>query len=624
MSKARGRASIGDVMMIGVIGNMLVSIVVWISIYAVFVYVKSGQVLGWSDGMVASGKFLLSWFDLSLPQRFFPGWQGKWTWISIVDQLKNYPVAIMAIKVSTIVAASSGLAAQVVMVILMIAPARNEKRAGGALLITSPERFRRALQEKGNGINIHPKIKIARDRERRHLFLIGATGSGKTQIADQCLASVLNQGASVLAYDFKSDQTAKWLEQGAALLAPWDARGWAIELGADIYNDEHARLLAESIIPEARSDAMWAAAARIVATAAFRSCIHKRPGRWTFSDAMIELQLCDEELRAVVRRFAPEGARLVEDMASRTTQSIMVTLAAHLAPLQALADAWRDIPPERMLSLKSWLKCGSPRVVILQGNAEMKPLADVLHAAVFRTLLAAVGSPDLPESHSRQRWIFADEFIQLGKIPQLIPLLQTARSKGVSFVLATQDIPALRGVYGVNEADAIISAAGTVMVTGTNCATTAEWVSRRIGNEVIQREEVSKNFGRDGVSESVRWVEHTRPVLRPEEVMHRLGQVRVGPKWVTRALVLTGTGIVGLLDWPRCVMPRLAEPHVPADWLSAAHQAVERREPFPARGESDESISERTVDDEPNGEVVDATVRTTLKRRLIIRRKQDE
>lgn len=623
MGGVRVRSSLGDIMIIGVISNVLAFAISWISIYAIFMYVKNEPILGFSDGAVASGKFLLSWFDLSLPQRFFPGWQGRWSWISIVDQLRNYPAAIVAIKSSTIAAALCGVAVQAFVVVVMIAPGRNEHKVSGARLVRSPPKFQRALRDKMDGINIHPRVTISRDRESRHLFVVGATGSGKTQIANQCVVSALSEGGSVLLYDFKGDQTAHFLEHDAALLAPWDARGWALAIGADIYSYEHARLLADALVPEARADAMWTSAARIVATAAFRSCIRKRPGEWTFADAVSELQLSDPELSEVVRRFAPEGARLMEDMKSRTTQSVMMTLAAHLAPMQALADAWRDIPLERTLSLRDWLKCGSPRVVILQGNAEMRPLAEALHSTVFRTLLAAVGSPDLPESTTRRRWVIGDEFIQLGKIPQLVPLLQTARSKGVSLLLATQDIPAIRAVYGLNEADSIAASAGTLIMTGTNCATTAEWVSRRIGNEVIHREEVSTGYGRDGVSESVRWVEHTRPVLRPEEVMHRLGQVRVGTKWVTRALVLTGTETAGLLDWPRCVMPRLAEPHVPADWLSAAHQAVERKEPLPAREESDERVSERAVDDEPNGEVINAVAPTPSKRRLIIRRKQD-
>jgi hypothetical protein len=472
-----------------------------------------------------------------------------------------------AIKVSTWAGAGGGGALAMWLFVLLLQPRKREFRVSGSRLVTSPKEFQRGLDEATDGIRLHPGVRISRERESRHLLVVGATGTGKTQVINYLMRSALDAGDAAIVYDFKGDLTSSYLDDEAALLAPWDARGWALAVARDITSPEHARTLAEALMPDIGSEAMWVSASRIIATAVFRSCMARKPGTWTFADALDRFNSSEESLCALVREFAPEGLRLVEDARSRTTQSILITLAAHLSPIESLNKAWEGIPPERTLSVGEWLETGSPRVVILQGNGQLLPLAVASQDAVFRVLLAAVASPTLSESRDRRRWIFGDEFLQLGKLAQLVPLLQVARSKGVRFVLAAQDVPGVRSVYGPDGADAILGTAGTTIVTGTHCAVTREWASRLAGTETIERLETSRSFARGGNSESERWTETTRPLVRPEDITARLGQVRRGKSMVTRALVVGARSTVGLLDWPRFELPHVTASHIPAPWL---------------------------------------------------------
>ncbi len=600
-----------------VVAFLAVAIFAWFCVYACFKAVQGDKVVDYRRAGIISSQYLLAHAGLSLPQRRISNWPGVQSWTQLHRYYGRYPILMRAIKTSTWIGTGAGAFSALLLFIALMQPRKREFRIAGTRVLTRPKDAARMLDSAPDGIWLHPEVRISRDLECRHFNILGATGSGKTQVINHMVQSAMSAGDSLLIFDFKGDLTAKFCQAGVALLAPWDSRGWALAVGRDVTTTEHARALAESLIPNSGSDGMWAAAARIVTTAAICACIDRRPGRWTFSDLAGQLTTDEAELSLLVRRFAPEGVRLVEDARSRTTQSIFITIAAHLGPIQSLAMAWADVPEDRTLSIGDWLRTGTPRTIILQGNGEMRPLADALKSMVFRVLLAAVSAPSLPNSN-RRRWFFGDEFLQFGKVGELIPLLQVARSKGVRFVLAAQDIPGIRSVYGTDGADAVLSAASTVIITGTNCSVTSEWASKKAGVERLERLEVSRGYSRDGGSDTERWVEVTRPVLTPEDIRARLGQFRRGKKMVTRALIVGARSAVGLLDWPRLELPDIAASYEPATWLSRPGGVV-RPEEAPPEAATDNSAHPVPAIEQQSKEVANHTA--PGQRRLIIRRK---
>jgi hypothetical protein len=617
-STTRSGPDIPDAILASSIVFIVTAIICWLGSYGIFRHFQANMVLDVGSGAVASAQYFLSSAELSLPQKRIGLWPGAPSWERIEHAYLGYPAALRAIKVSTWIGCAGGILVAGWLFLLLIQPRRREYRLSGTRLVSSAKAFGRSLDAKPDGIWLHPQVRISRERETRHLLLIGGTGTGKTEIMGHPMKSALEAGDPMMIFDVKGDLTAKYLRGGAALLAPWDARGWALAIGRDVISAEHARTLAEALIPESGSDAIWGSAARTVATAAFRWCIAEKPGQWTLSDALDQLKKGDEELQEVVRRFAPEGLRLVEDARSRTTQSILITLSAHMSPIESLARAWSAIPSARTLSIREWLTTGAPQVVILQGNGELQPLSSALHSAVFRVLLASIASPTLGDSRDRRRWFFGDEFLQIGKVPQLIPLLQVARSKGVRFVLAAQDVSGVKSVYGTDGGDAVLGAAGTVIVTGSNCSATREWASKLAGTETIERLEISKSYTRSGDSETERWADVKRPVLPPDDLAAKLGQFRQGKSSVTRGLVIGGRSAVGILDWPRLNLPVVASSHKPAAWLVQPQLAFDL---------AVDEEKELVANDVSNAEAADAhdelTPPDSLRRRLIIRKRSE-
>ena len=303
-------------------------------------------------------------------------------------------------------------------------------------------------------------------------------------------------------------------------------------------------------------------------------------------------------------------------------------MAAHTGVIFDLADAWDETPAERKFSIRSWLQDGTPKRVILQGNGEYSILAHALQKTVFGTLLSAIASAELSDSHERRRWIIGDEFLQLGKVKQMGALLQTARSKGIRFVLAAQDIPGVHAIYEADFGDSLLGAAGTLIATQSTCPKTQEWVSRRAGSRVVERSTTSTSYSKNGRTETVNWTESTVPVLSAQNVGSILGQFKVRGGYVTRAALIGSPRHVGVLDWPRVNRPAIAAASQPSLWTKGgrahtksvesedqlAHNAVK---PDPVRAEHSET-SVHT--DECSAQSTEEHL-ATVTRRFVVRRK---
>lgn len=104
-------------------------------------------------------------------------------------------------------------------------PTKDQLRQGLAL-IGNPRKalhvLRREARREGEPeALIHPKLRLPRGRETKHVLLVAAPGAGKTQVIAPLLQDVLARGEAAIIYDFKGDYTAAYGEmQGTVLLTP--------------------------------------------------------------------------------------------------------------------------------------------------------------------------------------------------------------------------------------------------------------------------------------------------------------------------------------------------------------------------------------------------------------------
>ena len=150
--------------------------------------------------------------------------------------------------------------------------------------------LKREVRFSGGGICIHPNVAISRDRETRHLLVIGSTGGGKTSIILPIIRQAQNRGDMVVLFDNKGDFTSKL---SGMILAPWDKRcvGW--DVGRDIENKQDAETLAARLVSDGGNDPMWARGARMILVAFIVKAQREKPKVWDFSDIVGDLESAD-------------------------------------------------------------------------------------------------------------------------------------------------------------------------------------------------------------------------------------------------------------------------------------------------------------------------------------------
>ncbi|PTB86868.1 hypothetical protein C9940_00620 [Pseudidiomarina aestuarii] len=391
-------------------------------------------------------------------------------------------------------------------------------------------------------------LTISLDRETKHLLFVGGIGAGKTTLIRPLIDAARLRGDKCLIFDNKSDYTSSCVgAKQIILLAPWDARGAAWDIAADIQNRADAEALADALIIGNDRDPMWANAARAVLTAMIIRAQNQAPGHWSFDFLTDILAAGYAEIQATVSSFTPEFSILVADGESRTTSSILMNLIAFMRPIFALADAWCRCKTTTKFSVRRWIHGqgieANKLTVVIQGNGAHSALQQALTQALFSAITREITSPCVTDAAPGERRIqlFLDEFKQLGKLNDFGTLVEVGRSKGVRLTVGIQDISQLREIYGNDVTTTWLGSFGTYVVGRLSGADTTEWISKFYGKGKILRYQPSySNDGTAAPSRTDQWVEDEIPVVRQEEFTSRLGPNADG----VTVLVTTGDQFV--------------------------------------------------------------------------------
>jgi len=367
------------------------------------------------------------------------------------------------------------------------APPPAEILIRGHQVTNDTRKLQAALSVEGDadGLLIHPALAISQAREKQHLLILGQPGAGKTQILLPIIGRAVNRGDRALIFDYKGDLTATTTER-VAIIAPWDSRGWAWDIAKDVTNKQDARAFAAALIQETGKDPFWSNGARSLLVAMIVKLQVERGQSWNWGELAALVPADLDRLYIMVRDYNPEGLAAVEE-ASKTTQSLRMTLASFLSALFDLADAWDRHPEEKRVSLRRWMidpPAHYPRSFVLQGNIAYEPLMKAYIQGILRTVQQIVGSPGFSAT-DHKIWLFLDEFIQLGKLDTLVSLLEVARGKGVRGVLACQDFARISEIYGADAAKGLMGTVAT-KIFGMTSGTSAQDYSDLIGDQELK------------------------------------------------------------------------------------------------------------------------------------------
>ena len=353
-----------------------------------------------------------------------------------------------------------------------------------------------AAREGEAGALLHPKLRLPRSREGKHILLVGAPGSGKTQVLFPLLQDVLSRNEPAIIYDFKGDYTAAYAGQpGCIILSPFDTRGLAWDIAADLDTEIKIAEFSASLIPEAKAkEPFFRRAAQDVLTAVMVRLQHTRPGQWTFSDVIKILENKAEMLKTCAE-FSPAALNSLGNGSNNQAIAIFGEIRTSTMQLGYLAKAWAGA--QRRFSIGRWIRDEEYRstcpLVILQGSQQYRHLEGFLTSMIFALVFKDILT--LPDSHSRRFWAFLDEFGNLPAIEGLDTMLNAVRSKGLRVVAAIQDFAQVENAYSAAFSKTFFGSFGTVLA-GISSGETAGLLSSYFGKNEVAREHESETKSR--------------------------------------------------------------------------------------------------------------------------------
>lgn len=436
----------------------------------------------------------------------------------------------------------------------------------------------RETKKEKKSLLVHPAIKIARKRLSKHILVYGASGAGKTvfllfilkQLWDICKDPnvPVDRKPRMIIYDVKGDFTQlvpSFLKP--LLIAPWDRRGVSWHVAADFRNKPEAQQLAAMIIEESK-DPMWSNGARIILTAIFTSLINTKPERWTFQDVADLINSDDETLQSLVNEYAPEGARIVADMESKTTMGMMITLASFCGAIFDLAIAYRE---PKGFSIRKFIQAESVknRVAIIQGALKYDQLAGATSRSIINRAVDEICDSSLPDGRPQEVYFILDEVPQMGKVERIHDLASKGRSKGGRLILGLQDFDQLREIYGDKKVNALVGLCSTHWIGRMAPGATSDTISTIVGVKEVEKTNVSASTSGPGVNHTVSSQRETRTILLGSEIS-ALPDLDDGVMAYLYAAGMNdkkGNQLILNLKWPFTKTKTYREPVILADWV---------------------------------------------------------
>jgi type IV secretory pathway TraG/TraD family ATPase VirD4 len=387
----------------------------------------------------------------------------------------------------------------------------EDKYIDGAKFISS-DKLLTLLNKEKTSIPI-ADIKTPVDDETKHFFIVGRTGSGKTQTLKRVVTHLQTIGSKIILYDNKGDYIpTNYDEERDIIFNPIDERSarWTI------FNDCTSKMDIEQVICHGMipgsggsRDPFWANASREVFRGILYYCYRNR----MYSNEKIWDVLSSGASKIVkILNTIPEGrtgSEMILDSSSKQTQGIMAMLLQYTAILELMATE------DGGFSIRKWLHDPKPGTLFLVNHSKSK---DVLKPIL--TLLLEMASHEvlsMPDDYQRRIYFFLDEFGSLNNMSSIIELLTRARSKGASVWIGTQEIGQIEKVYGKESRQSIVNGCASKLILSIAEPETAKYFSDAIGQTEILESSESMSMGPSNIRDGLSFTRNskTKPLVLP-------------------------------------------------------------------------------------------------------------
>jgi len=374
-------------------------------------------------------------------------------------------------------------------------------------------------------LRINRNIAVAEKFFTKHCFSIGATGSGKSQLAFRIVEQLIQHNIRCIIHDFKGDFIPTFYDPSKHyIFNPLDTRHMGLTdttgiapKGWTLFNElqtlPNVDSFTSSMIPDGPGDQIFYTGPRDLLKAMIIYCIKNNLKTNADLNAMIETS--PDRLRELFR-ITPGckvGLKHLEEQ--KLAGQFLSILATYTASLSYLVGTDGDF------SITHWIadRNTSKRIIFLANQAEVQKTLKTLISTFFDFSIKALCS--LPDDPDRRRVYFIlDEFGQLSKMDSVVQLLTQGRSKGASTWIFIQDIAQIDNIYGKNLSKTIVNGCRNKFYFSVADHDTAKFISDEVGHYEIERTREGKSFGVSDLKDSINT--HTeiveRPIAMPSEI----------------------------------------------------------------------------------------------------------
>lgn len=328
---------------------------------------------------------------------------------------------------------------------------------------------------------IRGRLAISPRSENSHIALMGASGTGKSVLLRQFLRQIQQRGDAAIVYDPAGEFTAEFYNEarGDTILNPLDQRCPYWTPAGELATNTEALTLAESLFPDTNAqNQFFVQAPRKI----FAHLLQYEPdpetlAAWLSLPDEIDLRVAGTEMAQMLGKAA--GAQRMGVLASLG----MIADSFRLLPSEA--QATRPVGTVGRWTARKWAETRQGWV-FLTSTTTTRTIQRPLQSMWLDTMILRLMRTS-PDRITRPVWLVLDELASLQKLPQLETALTEARKYQIKVIIGFQGQSQLQERYGDKGAETILGQAKTKVYLRTNEPNAAEWISKALGEQEVER-----------------------------------------------------------------------------------------------------------------------------------------
>jgi hypothetical protein len=364
------------------------------------------------------------------------------------------------------------------------------------------------------------KIALPEGFEVQHTLMVGAPGSGKSQVLLPIIEQIRKRGDVAVIYD-PADLMKKFYDPSKdTIFNPLDKRSVIWDPLSEIMTEQDAYEWAAAVAkPKVGGDSggnseagqFFIDGARTILEEMLKLTIRNDK---SFEDMVSMFGRVDNEAMAAAMSGTP-AAKYTDN--PKTWGDISATLANYLRSLRLLKGTSQgDWTPAK--GIDHHLENGG--IMWMPVTGKQRDIMAPLITAVFERIANHVLS--LTPNSERRIWLILDEFPSLPKMESVPKLFAEGRKFGVAGWLGVQNFAQMQGTYGKTGAQAMAGLCSTFIAMRAADSDTADWCSKMLGDQMIHEvsESISAGAGDSKDNVSMRDARQIRKLVIAGELLN--------------------------------------------------------------------------------------------------------